>query len=359
MYRLLIRPLLFLVYPEKVHHWMVELLKIAYGIRPLRNVITYIYKSSFPSLHTHIFGLHFKNPVGLAAGFDKDADFFREFAMLGFGFIEIGTLTPKGQAGNPKPRSFRLPGDKALINRMGFNNLGVDEAVEKLKDRPNRLIIGGNIGKNTLTPPDKVVEDYEYCFLKLYNYIDYFVVNVSCPNIGDISKLQDQETLEAILGRLADQRKAQSVYRPILLKISPDLNFRQIDETLLIVQKHGIDGIVAVNTTITRSGLQTSEDRIKAIGNGGLSGAPLKNRSNEIIRYIKSKAPGLPIIGSGGIMSPADAQEKLDAGADLLQVYTGFIYEGPGFVKDICKYLEEERRKQGGSGFSAKNKHIS
>ena len=340
MYRFVIRPLLFLINPEKVHHMMVSVIKSAHLFAPFHFILHKIFGFSFPSLEKKVFGLHFKNPVGLAAGFDKDASFYKEFAVFGFGFIEIGTVTPKPQPGNPLPRSFRLPKDKALINRMGFNNLGVDQAVERLKSRPDGLIIGGNIGKNTATPTNKVVEDYEYCFTRLYDYVDYFVVNVSCPNIGDISKLQDQETLEAILGRLSELRKDMRVYRPILLKISPDLNFRQIDETIEIVRKNGIDGIVAVNTTITRNDLLTPEEKVKAIGNGGLSGAPLKDRSNEIIRYIKRKTKGeLPVIGSGGIMSPADAREKIKAGADLLQVYTGFVYEGPGFVKRINKYL--------------------
>lgn len=342
MYRLIIRPLLFLIYPEKVHHMLVSVIKTAYQLAPFRFILVKIFNFSFSSLEKEVFGLYFKNPVGLAAGFDKDASFYKEFSVFGFGFIEIGTVTPKPQQGNPLPRSFRLPKDKALINRMGFNNLGVDQALDRLKSRPDGLIIGGNIGKNTATPADKVVEDYEYCFTRLYDHVDYFVVNVSCPNIGDISKLQDQETLEAILGRLAQLRKERKIYRPILLKISPDLNFKQIDETLAIVRKNGIDGIVAVNTTITRDGLLTPVEKVKAIGNGGLSGAPLRQRSNEIIRYIKQKTKGeLPVIGSGGIMTPSDAIEKIEAGADLLQVYTGFVYEGPGFVKKICKKLAE------------------
>ena len=339
MYKFLIRPLLFLFDPEKVHNYLAKsvifISKIPFVSSILRNQFTY--KS--PSLEKEIMGIHFPNLVGLAAGFDKNAAFFKEFSVFGFGFIEIGTLTPKPQAGNPKPRSFRLTRDRALINRMGFNNLGVDEAVKKLKNRPPGVIIGGNIGKNTTTPDNKVVEDYEYSFTRLYDHVDYFVVNVSCPNIGDISKLQDQETIEAILFRLSDLRNLRPVYRPILLKISPDLNFRQIDETIDIIQKIGIDGIVAVNTTITRNGLKTPDEKVKAIGKGGLSGTPLNSRSNEIIRYVKNKTT-IPVIGSGGILTVNDAVEKIKAGADLLQIYTGFIYEGPGFAKKINKVLK-------------------
>ena len=342
MYRYLIRPFLFLISPEKIHHLLVKFIKFLYRLPLISNIFKKIYVHESSVLERKVFGLHFKNQVGLAAGFDKDASFYEEFSAFGFGFIEIGTVTPKPQSGNPKPRSFRLPKDKALINRMGFNNLGVDQAVRRLQNRPDGLIIGVNIGKNTVTPEEKVVEDYEYCFARLYDYVDYFVVNVSCPNIGDMSMLQDQKIIEAILERLSQLRKAKSVYKPILLKISPDLNFRQIDETIKIIQRIGIDGIVAVNTTITRKGLITSEAKVKAIGKGGLSGAPLREKSNAIIRYIKEKTEGmLPVIGAGGIMTVNDALEKLEAGADLIQVYTGFIYEGPGFVRRILKALSK------------------
>ena len=342
MYRILIRPILFLLPPEKVHNLVIFSIKlfcrIPFGFSLLKKI--YTIQSHLPE--KELMGLRFKNPVGLAAGFDKNAEFFAEFSAFGFGFIEIGTVTPKPQPGNPPPRSFRLPKDRALINRMGFNNQGVDAAVERLKNRPPGLIIGGNIGKNTLTPDEKIVDDYEYCFTRLYDYVDYFVVNVSCPNIGDISILQDQETLEAILGRLAELRRHKSVYRPILLKISPDLNFRQIDTAIKIIQELGIDGISAVNTTITREGLKTSQKKVSEIGKGGLSGAPLRDRSNGIISYIRDKTSGeLPVIGSGVIMTSRDAIEKLDAGAHLRQVYTGFVYEGPGFVKSIIKALSE------------------
>ncbi len=340
MYRLLLRPLLFLFQPETIHKWSIYIVKIITGLPIISLVFQKCYLIRSDHLEKKVFGLNFPNPVGLAAGFDKDASFYKEFSVFGFGFIEIGTVTPQLQEGNLSPRSFRLPKDKALINRMGFNNLGVDQAVRRLRDRSDKLIIGGNIGKNTLTPEDKAVDDYAYCFRLLYDVVDYFVINVSCPNIGDISKLQDQETLEIILGRLSQLRMEKTLYKPILLKISPDLNFKQIDETISIIQRIGIDGIVAVNTTITREGLITSESRVKAIGKGGLSGAPLREKSNAIIRYIKEKTEGrLPVIGSGGVMTVKDAIEKLEAGADLIQVYTGFVYEGPGFVKKILKAL--------------------
>ena len=279
--------------------------------------------------------------------YNKNASFYREFGLFGFSHIEIGTVTPKPQPGNPRPRSFRLPEDSALINRMGINNYGVDFVAEMLKSRPADLIIGGNIGKNTSTPNEKAVEDFAYCFEKLYEYVDYFVVNISCPNIGDIADLQDQDTLEEILGRLCFMRTQKALKKPIFLKVSPDLNFKQVDETIKIIQNLGIDGIVATNTTISRKGLKTNASRVKAIGNGGLSGAPLKDRSDVMIKYIKSKTGGkLPVIGVGGIMSVSDAIGKLEAGADLIQVYTGFIYEGPGIVKEIKKAILNKMKHQ-------------
>lgn len=340
MYRYLIRPILFLWPPERVHEMVVKYVKFCSRIPGFITVLKWFYRIK-SSNSLNILGLHFPNKVGLAAGFDKNADFFKAFSAFGFGFIEIGTVTPLAQPGNPKPRSFRLPEDLALINRMGFNNLGVDAAVEKLKKRPEDLIIGGNIGKNTATPNSKAADDYEYCFRKLYDYVDYFVVNVSCPNISDLHELQDQEMLEGILERLSRIRASMSLKKPILLKISPDLNNKQIDETLKIVNSVGIDGIVATNTTISREGLSTDSEFVKKIGNGGLSGLPIRNRSTEIIKYIRAKSgPALPIVGVGGIMSVPDALEKLEAGADLIQVYTGFIYEGPGFVKQIVKSIK-------------------
>ncbi len=288
-------------------------------------------------------GLQFESRVGLAGGFDKNAGFFNEFAHFGFSFIEIGTITPLPQPGNPKPRSFRLIKDKAIINRMGFNNIGVEKVVENLKRRrEGKLLIGGNIGKNTNTPNSSAVNDYTICFKKLYDYVDYFVVNVSCPNISNLSELQDPQALREILTKLVNIRKLQEKRKPILLKISPDLDFREIDEIMDIYRKVGIDGIVATNTTTKRLHLRTSERKVRSIGNGGLSGRPLTSRSTEIIRYISDKSNHtIPIIGVGGIMNPADALEKIKAGARLVQVYTGFIYGGPFLAKRINEYFLE------------------
>jgi dihydroorotate dehydrogenase len=340
MYRRIIRPILFLIPPETAHHIIVFLIKIAFRIPGIKQIFKNIYTVKDTRLNRELFGLNFKNPVGLAAGFDKNAGFFDEFMAFGFGFIEIGTVTPIGQAGNPKPRLFRIPCDHGLINRMGFNNLGLDKAIDKLKNKPEGLIIGGNIGKNTATSNEKAVEDYACCFKGLYPYVDYFVVNVSCPNICDLNELQDKDLLMGILVRLADIRSSMARKKPILVKISPDLNFQQIDDVLELISHTGMDGIVATNTTIRRENLITEARVIGQIGNGGLSGTPLRQRSTEIIRYISEKTNGnLTIIGVGGIMSPQDAVEKIHAGASLVQVYTGFIYEGPGIVKKLNKAL--------------------
>lgn len=341
MYKLFIRPLFFKIDPEKVHHIVVGLIKFIHLIPFGRYILQKIYSLQNPQLERTVFGLKFKNPVGLAAGFDKNAQFYEEFSSLGFSFIEIGTVTPLGQPGNPKKRLFRLPKDLALINRMGFNNLGADAVIENLKKRKDfSTIIGGNIGKNTATTNEDAVNDYVICFNKLYDHVDYFVVNVSCPNISNLSKLQDKDSLLEILSALAKQRAQKTTRKPVLLKISPDLNFGQIDEVLEIVTSTDMDGIVATNTSISRSGLITSAEEVSSIGNGGLSGLPLKIRSTEIIRYIYRKTGGkLPIIAVGGIFTREDALEKLEAGASLVQLYTGFIYEGPGLIKRICKKL--------------------
>ncbi|HEY9123265.1 MAG TPA: quinone-dependent dihydroorotate dehydrogenase, partial [Bacteroidales bacterium] len=263
-------------------------------------------------------------------------------ALFGFGHIEVGTVTPKGQPGNEKPRLFRLCKDNALINRMGFNNHGVDAAVEKLKKlRRDGVVIGGNIGKNTATPNEDAVGDYLDCFIKLYDHVDYFVVNISCPNVTNLHHLQDKDSLSAILGAIVEHRAKQITFKPILLKISPDLNFNQIDDTLEVLKQYNIDGVVISNTTVTRDNLITDKSIVENIGRGGLSGKPIKERSTELIRYVAQKTNHtLPIIGVGGIMSAADAQEKIDAGASLVQIYTGFIYEGPFLVKRINKQLQ-------------------
>lgn len=342
MYKLIIRPLLFQISPEKVHHLIVFLIKIGFKVPFLPQLIKRIFSIKDEKLERTVAGIKFPNPVGLAAGFDKNATFYNEFSAFGFGSIEVGTVTPKGQAGNPKPRSFRLKTDKALINRMGFNNNGVEAAIKQLSKKHN-LILGGNIGKNTLTNNDVAYKDYLECFKKMYNVVDYFVVNVSCPNISDLSKLQDQDMLEQILNELCKYRAIQEVSKPIFLKISPDLNLKQVDETLEIVQKAKIDGLVVANTTVSRANLVSSKQTVENIGNGGLSGLPIRDRSTEMIRYISKKNGGkLPIIGVGGIMSPEDAIEKLNAGATLIQIYTGFIYEGPALVKRINKAILKE-----------------
>jgi dihydroorotate dehydrogenase len=343
MYKRIIRPILFLIPPEPIHHLIVFIIRFAFRIPGVKAFISKIYRINDKRLNRELLGLHFTNPVGLAAGFDKNASFYREFASFGFGFIEIGTVTPLGQSGNPKPRLFRIPRDLGLINRMGFNNMGLDEAIRKLRNRPEWLIIGGNIGKNSETPNEKAVDDYAKCFEGLYPFVDYFVVNVSCPNICDLIELQDKELLKGILIRLSDLRSSQTMKKPILVKISPDLNSNQIDDVLELITLTGIDGIVATNTTIQRENLTSGTEMIQKIGKGGLSGKPLRHRSTEIIKYIAEKTKGnMIIIGVGGIMSPEDAIEKILAGAHLIQIYTGFIYEGPGIAKKINKALIRE-----------------
>jgi dihydroorotate dehydrogenase len=346
MYRYFIRPILFLFPPEVIHHLLTGTLRFLFKIPGVPRLIRTFFVVRDPLLETEFLGMKFQNPVGLAAGFDKNGEVFNEFSDFGFGYIEVGTVTPKGQPGNPRPRSFRIPADKGLINRMGFNNHGVDALVERISNRRRKgILLGGNIGKNTLTPNDRAVDDYAACFETLYGHVDYFVVNVSCPNLTDLHELQDQEGLEAILGRLAAHRDLQKEYTPILLKISPDLNNSQIDTSLAMINKHGIDGIVATNTTIRRDGLKTPAERISAIGNGGMSGGPVTRRSLEVVRYVAEKTGGkLPIIGVGGIMTTQDALNMLEAGATLVQVYTGFIYNGPGFVRRINKAILERRK---------------
>ncbi|HEY9489549.1 MAG TPA: quinone-dependent dihydroorotate dehydrogenase, partial [Chryseosolibacter sp.] len=287
-----------------------------------------------------LFGITFRNPVGLAAGLDKDAKLIDALACLGFGFIEIGTLTPKPQPGNAKPRLFRLPKDQALINRMGFNNEGVMPAAERLKKKRSTVIVGGNIGKNKSTPNASADQDYTYCFNALYDYVDYFVVNVSSPNTPGLRELQEKEPLQRLLKTVKDLSLTKPVAKPVLLKIAPDLNTEQLDDIVEILKSTGMDGVIATNTTISREGLETSAEHLSRIGSGGLSGKPLRERANEVIRYLRAKlGKDFPIIGVGGIMSPQDAMEKLRAGADLVQIYTGFIYEGPDLIKRINKEI--------------------
>ena len=291
-------------------------------------------------LEREVFGLKFDNPVGMAAGFDKDANLFDELASFGFGFVEIGTVTPLPQEGNPKPRLFRVKDDSGLINRMGFNNQGIEAAVARLRRRKTNIIIGGNIGKNKVTPNDEAVNDYEICFEKLFPYVDYFVVNVSSPNTPGLRDLQEKAPLTALLNRLQELNNEKESRKPILLKIAPDLINDQLDDIIEIIATTKIDGVVATNTTIDRSGLKTDTNKVNAIGKGGLSGKPVRVRSTEVIKYLADKSnKAFPIIGVGGIHSAEDALEKLDAGATLLQLYTGFIYEGPSLVKRINKAM--------------------
>jgi dihydroorotate dehydrogenase len=297
------------------------------------------------SLEREVLGIRFKNPVGLAAGFDKNAEVVGELDCLGFGFVEIGSVTPLPQSGNPRPRIFRLPADKALINRMGVNNAGAKAVIKSLHRcrRRKQIVVGGNLSKNTTTFNVHAPADYERCFALLYNEVDYFVVNVSCPNVSDLTQLQDRDILTQIIDRLVNVRHYRDDYKPILLKISPDLNTAQLDDIIDLVREKGIDGIVAVNTTVTREALQTPAEKVEALGKGGLSGAPLAAKAIERVRYIHTKTEGqVPIIGVGGIMTPDDAVNMLAAGASLIQVYTGFIYNGPIFVKKILKRLKQE-----------------
>lgn len=343
MYRYLIRPIFFLLSPEKAHRLVTDAIWFLMKIPGVRMLIESFFVIKDPRLERKLFGLKFPNPVGLAAGFDKDADFYGEFSSLGFGFIEIGTITPKAQPGNPKPRMFRLTEDQGLVNRMGFNNGGVEVAKLHLKNRDRNIIIGGNIGRNKLTPNEEAVDDYLFCFRELHPYVDYFVVNVSSPNTPDLRELQDKEPLLRILTALRKENSKIPIPRPILLKIAPDLTNEQLDDIIEIISETGIDGVVATNTTITRENLKTSKSKIDKIGIGGLSGRPIRARSTEVIRYLHEKGGGaFPIIGVGGIHSAEDAMEKLRAGAGLLQIYTGFIYEGPGLIKEINEKIISE-----------------
>jgi dihydroorotate dehydrogenase len=336
MYQLL-KPFLFQFEPEKIHYFVTGTLKTLNRIWGVVSLQKKVFQVNDPRLEREVFGLRFKNPVGLAAGFDKNASSISELANFGFGFIEIGTVTPLPQPGNDKPRMFRLPADAGLINRMGFNNEGVGVAALRLKHlKRNGLIIGGNIGKNKLTPNEDAVSDYIKCFDALFDVVDYFVVNVSSPNTPGLRALQEKEPLKNILNTLQQRNLKNSLSKPILLKIAPDLTDAQLDDIVEIVQETKIAGVIATNTTISREGL-ISDEQVKS-ETGGLSGRPLTKRSTEVIRYLSEKSgKAFPIIGVGGIHSAEDAIEKLDAGASLIQIYTGFIYEGPGLIKKINK----------------------
>ncbi|HXH18005.1 MAG TPA: quinone-dependent dihydroorotate dehydrogenase [Chitinophagales bacterium] len=336
MYKIFIRPLLFLLPPETAHHYTLTLLKVFLKIPLMRNLVRMIYSRNDAKLRRNVYGLEFPNPVGLAAGFDKNALYMDDLACFGFGFIEIGTVTPLPQPGNEKPRLFRLSKDHALINRMGFNNDGVQVISERLKKRKSKIIIGGNIGKNKNTPNENAADDYLKCFTALFDYVDYFVVNVSSPNTPGLRELQDKEPLLKILKTLQEKNNSQSKRKPILLKIAPDLTPRQLDDIIEIAALTKIDGLVATNTTISRENLVTEKRVVESIGAGGLSGSPLREKATGVIHYLSHKTL-LPIIGAGGIMNARDGDEKIKAGASLLQVYTGFVYEGPALVKRLCQ----------------------
>ncbi|UJH66808.1 quinone-dependent dihydroorotate dehydrogenase [Allomuricauda sp. SCSIO 65647] len=341
MYKFLVRPLLFLLDAESAHHFSFFTIRMLSKLG-FSGVFRRIYCVDDPRLQRQVFGLQFKNPVGLAAGFDKDARLYNELSDFGFGFVEIGTLTPKPQPGNPKKRLFRLKEDKAIINRMGFNNAGVFDSVERLKKK-HRVLIGGNIGKNKVTPNKKATKDYLICFDALFEHVDYFVVNVSSPNTPGLRELQEKEPLMQLLNQMKRENekyaaKFGTLEKPILLKIAPDLSDEQLMDIIYIIKATKIDGVIATNTTIDRKGLKSHLTLVEE--KGGLSGRPLAKRSTEVIRFLAEKSNNaFPIIGVGGIHSAEDALEKLDAGADLVQLYTGFVYEGPSLVKKINKAI--------------------
>jgi len=340
LYTAIIRPIFFKFDPEKVHYFVFDFIKIISKIPGVCALTKAIYKVKNPKLGKELFGIHFENPVGLAAGFDKNAVLFNELADYGFGFIEIGTVTPKGQEGNPKKRLFRLKDDKGIINRMGFNNNGVAAAVENLKKNKGKVIVGGNIGKNTNIPTEQYTQDYCEVFKELHAHVDYFVLNVSCPNVSSHAKLGDKDYLLELISEVQKLNNAAHEQRPILLKIAPDLNNQQLDEIVELVAETKIDGVIASNTSTNREGLKATPEQLEAIGNGGLSGLPIKDRSTATIKYLADASnKAFPIIGVGGIHSAEDALEKIEAGADLVQVYTGFIYEGPALVKKINKAI--------------------
>lgn len=342
----LLRNLLFLLPPEEAHYFSMNALKKACSISLLRQMLEKNFQYHHPSLEKNIFGLAFKNPVGLGAGFDKNAVWLTELETLGFGFVEIGTVTPQPQPGNDKPRLFRLPQDKALINRMGFNNNGAKAIAARLRvwhahKKNSSLIVGGNIGKNKVTANEDAWKDYEICFNELFDCVDYFVVNVSSPNTPGLRALQEKDALQKILSQLQNINTGKPKPKPLLLKIAPDLTDEQLNDVASLATEIKLDGLVATNTTIVRSHLAASSSQLEAIGAGGLSGKPVRQRSTDVVKYLHAQTKGsIPIIASGGIFTADDAEEKLNAGASLIQVWTGFIYEGPAIAKNICKELK-------------------
>lgn len=340
MYRIIIRRILFLFPPEKVHRFAAGFLRITMAIPFVALLARKIYMVRHPVLERTVFGIRFPNPVGIAAGFDKEAGLYNALSHFGFGHIEIGTVTPLGQPGNPQPRLFRLPKDKALINRMGFNNHGVQVVAERIQKNKPGVIIGGNIGKNTATPNEKAIDDYCNCFSTLFDHVNYFVINVSCPNIEGLSKLQDKDELTALLEAIQLLNHAKNKPKPILLKISPDLSDEQLDEVVDIVKATKLDGIIATNTSSKRDGLLTPKGKVESLGKGGLSGKPLWHKSVRTVSYLHHKTAGeIPIVAAGGIFTAEDAMEMLEAGASLIQVYTGFVYEGPSIARRINKQI--------------------
>ena len=338
MYKGLIRPLLFLMNAEQAHHFTFKTLKVLFQI-PGVKAITSLFFGSLKGREKQVMGLHFKNPVGLAAGFDKDAKLYNELSAFGFGFIEVGTLTPKPQDGNPKPRLFRIVEDEAVINRMGFNNGGLDAAALRLAKKKTDIIIGGNIGKNKVTPNDVATSDYIKGVEALHDVVDYFVVNVSSPNTPNLRELQEKEPLKALLKEVKAKNEELGA-KPLMLKIAPDLTDGQLDDIVGIVNELKLSGVVATNTTISRAGLKASQEKVAAMGAGGLSGKILRERSTEVVRYLRNKlSADIAIVAVGGIFTGKDAKEKLDAGADLVQVWTGFLYEGPAMVRKMLRSL--------------------
>jgi len=338
MYKSIIRKILFKFDPEAVHYFTFDAIKLLCKIPLVPALIRSLFQVNHPKLERELFGLRFKNPVGLAAGFDKNAVLYNELANFGFGFIEIGTVTPKAQEGNPKKRLFRLQDDKGIINRMGFNNAGLEAAISQLKKNKKQIIIGGNIGKNTQTLPEAYTDDYLECFSALHPYVDYFVLNVSCPNVGSHAKLNDKDYLEELINAVQSLNTTFKETKPILLKIAPDLNTTQLDEIIALVKATKIEGVIASNTSVSRENLKADAATLESIGNGGVSGQPITSKSTQVIKYLSDNSQkAFPIIGVGGIHSKKDALDKLNAGADLVQIYTGFVYEGPALVKRINK----------------------
>ena len=340
MYQSILRPILFKFDPEKVHYFIFSVVEKLSSIPGFSSLFKSLYSVEDQKLEREVFGLKFKNPVGLAAGFDKNAVLYNELANFGFGFIEIGTVTPKGQEGNPKKRLFRLTEDQGIINRMGFNNEGLQTAIEQLKKNKGKLIIGGNIGKNTQTDPKDYTRDYLECFNGLHSFVDYFVLNVSCPNVSSHAKLNDKDYLEELIGAVQKANNNFETQKPILLKIAPDLNNDQLDEIVELILATKLDGVIASNTSTSRENLKTSTERLTEIGNGGVSGKPVTEKSTRVIKYLADKSNrAFPIIGVGGIHTAEDALAKIDAGATLVQIYTGFVYSGPKLIKDINKAI--------------------